>query len=99
MKKTFFLIAMIFLLAITTNAQEAYTQKMQTAVSKLDRAKSVKEYQQLANDFKAIADGQKMQWLPYYYSAFCNAKIGWLYQDDGDKIEPFADIADEQIKK
>jgi len=99
MKKTIFSIAMILLLSFVTRAQDAYMQKMQATVSRLDRANSVKEYQQLANDFIAIADEQKQQWLPYYYAAFCNAKIGWLYQDDGDKIEPFADKADEQIKK
>ncbi|HXL54834.1 MAG TPA: hypothetical protein VN958_01170, partial [Chitinophagaceae bacterium] len=71
----------------------------QQQVAKLDKASTAKDYEQLANDFKNIADAQKTQWLPYYYAAFCNAKIGWFYQDDGDKIEPYADKAEEQIKK
>jgi hypothetical protein len=51
-------------------------------------------------DFSRIADAQKNQWLPYYYAAFCNAKVGWLKQnDDPDNIEPFANKAEEEIKK
>src|SRR5260221_14296333 len=70
-----------------------------TVLAKLDQASTVKDYQQLADQFNQLGNAQNNQWLPYYYAAFCNAKIGWLYQDDGDKIEPFADKADEQIKK
>jgi hypothetical protein len=54
----------------------------------------------LASDFLRIADAQKDQWLPYYYAAFCNAKIGWLKQnDDPDNIEVFSNKAGEEIKK
>jgi hypothetical protein len=99
MKKAILLITGAVLFGFTVNAQEASTQQLQTAVSKLDKATTAKDYEQLANDFKNIANAQKTQWLSYYYAAFCNAKIGWLYQDDGDKIEPYADKAEEQIKK
>lgn len=83
----------------TVKAQEAYTQQMQQLVSRLDNANTVKDYQQLSNDFYRIASVQKTAWLPYYYAALCNAKIGWLKQDDPDNIEPFADKAEEQITK
>ena len=97
MKKTIFLIAATLMYAIS-QAQEAYIQQMQQQVAKLDKAATVKDYEQLANDFNHIADAQKTQWLPYYYAALSNAKIGWLYKDDGDRIEPYADKAEEQIK-
>jgi len=99
MKKAILSITGAIIFGLSVYAQEANTPQLQAAVSKLDKATAVKEYEQLANDFKNIADVQKTQWLPYYYAAFCNAKIGWLYQDDGDKIEPYADQAEEQIKK
>jgi hypothetical protein len=99
MKKAIILITGAVIFGFSVYAQEASTQQLQAPVSKLDKATTVKEYEQLANDFKNIADAQKTQWLPYYYAAFCNAKIGWLYQDDGDKIEPYADKAEEQIKQ
>src|SRR6266705_771346 len=98
MKKTILIIASSIMM-YAVNAQDAYTQQMQTQVAKLDNANTVKDFQQFANDFLRIADAQKTQWLPYYYAAFCNAKAGWLKQDDPDNIEPFADKADEEIKK
>jgi len=80
-------------------AQDANTQ-LQTTVTKLNNASTVKDYQQLATDFLRIADAQKTQWLPYYYAAFCNAKVGWLKQDsDPDNIDGFADKAEEEINK
>lgn len=80
-------------------AQTANTQ-LQTNVTKLDEAKTIKDYEQLASAFLNIAQTQKTQWLPYYYAAFCNAKIGWLKQDtDPDNIEDFANKAEEEITK
>ena len=85
---------------VTTFAQDAYTKQMQATVTRLDNANAIRDYQQLANDFSRIADVKKTEWLPYYYAAFCNAKIGWLKQtDDPDHIEPFANKAEEEIKK
>ncbi len=99
MKKTMLMIAVIYLLGYSTRAQNSYDQQMQAAVVKLDRAATVKDYQRLAGDFETIAEKEKNQWLPYYYAAFCNAKIGWLYEQDGDAIEPFADKAETAVKK
>lgn len=98
MKKIIFLIV-VTMMSVISYAQEAYTRQMTSTVTNIENASTVKDYQQLANDFLRIAEAQKTLWLPYYYAAFCNAKIGWLYQDDGDKIEPFAEKADVQIKR
>jgi hypothetical protein len=100
MKKTILIIAAIITMYVTVHAQDAYTQQMQATVTRLDNANTVKDYQQLANDFLRIADVQKTQWLPYYYAAFSNAKVGWLKQNnDPDNIESFANKGEEEIKK
>jgi hypothetical protein len=100
MKKAIFLFVTGLLIHAAASAQDPVTNQLQADVSKLDNAKSGQDYQELANDFIRIADVKKTDWLPYYYAAFCNAKIGWLKQDsDPDNIEPFADKADEQVKK
>jgi hypothetical protein len=96
MKKISVLIAAAWILCFSLQAQD---NEMQATVSRLDQASTVKDYQKLAGDFEAIAQKQKTGWLPYYYSAFCNAKIGWLYENDGEKIEPFADQAEKDIRK
>jgi len=99
MKKTILFIASIFMMHSVTHAQDGYTQQMQQQVNQLDEANSVRDYQQLAANFLRLAQAEKTQWLPYYYAAFCNAKVGWLKQDDPDNIEPFANKADEEIKQ
>jgi hypothetical protein len=99
MKKAILFIAFIFLTLGLIQAQDSYSQQMLATVGKLDQAVAVKDYQQLASSFESIAVSEKNKWLPYYYAAFCNAKIGWLYERDGDKIEPFADKAEMDIKK
>ncbi len=96
MEKISLFIAAAWMLCFSVQAQDP---EMLATVTKLDQANTVKEYQQLAGDFEAIAQKQKTEWLPFYYSAFCNARIGWLYQNDGEKIEPFADKAEKDIRK
>src|ERR1700757_4070715 len=84
MKKSILFIAVIFLYGHLTQAQDNYSQQMQTAVGKLDQAATVKDYQQLASGFESIAQQEKTR---------------WLYEQDGDRIEPFADKAENDIKK
>lgn len=98
MKKAILFIVSMILMQFGIYAQD-YTQQMEAAVSKLDKATTVNNYQMLASDFIRIANGHQTHWLPYYYAAYCNAKTGWLNQQNPEKIEPFANLADEQIKK
>jgi len=98
MKKLLLMVAVIAVVQLKGVAQKP-TQELASAVIKLDNAKTVADYQALANDFAQIAESGNAGWLPYYYAAFCNAKVAWLYEDDGEKIEPFANLAEEQIKK
>jgi hypothetical protein len=72
---------------------------LQNAVARLDKAGSVKEYEALEKEFSAMAASGKTAWLPYYYAAFCNAKIGFLYQDDGERVEPYSNRGEELAKK
>lgn len=94
MKKTIFILSTIFLLHSAVQSQD-----LQSLAARIDKASTVKEFQDLANEFDQLTAQQSNNWLPWYYAAFCNAKIGWLYMNDGEKIEPFANKADEQIKK
>jgi len=98
MKKTI-LIFTIIMSCVFVHAQQTPDRQLQPIVLKLDNAAKSKDYEQLANEFLQIANAQKTNWLSWYYAAFCNAKVGWLKQDDPDNIEPFANKADEQIKK
>ncbi|RAJ87778.1 hypothetical protein CLV59_101539 [Chitinophaga dinghuensis] len=94
MKKiTLLLLAICFVAA--TQAQQ-HSDALLTAVSRLDKAVSPKDYEALEKEFSNIAVTRKTEWLPYYYAALCNAQIGFLYQDDGEKIEPYSNKGADQ---
>ncbi|WP_353719374.1 hypothetical protein [Dyadobacter sp. 676] len=76
-----------------------YSARLEASVKKLDQAKSVGDFENLEKAFVQLGNTQKTEWLPYYYAAFCNAKIGFLLQDDGEKIEPYSVRGEAQIKK
>ena len=99
MKKVLFVTMAVCMSLAASFAQDSHELQLQSAVARLDKATAVKDYRQLAIDFAGIAAQQKTNWLSWYYAAFCNAKTGWLYENDGDRIEPFANLAEEQIKK
>ncbi|HJP64607.1 MAG TPA: hypothetical protein VJ844_14270 [Mucilaginibacter sp.] len=94
---------MICLLIITVIHFSGYAQSaanaLQGAVEKLDKAKTVNDYESLAKQFSGIAVAQKTSWLPWYYAAFCDAKIGFFYQNDGERIEPYSNDGEASAKK
>lgn len=92
---------MIAALLLTFSLQQVQAQStaLQAPVSRLDKARTAKDYEALEKEFAGIAATQKTDWLPYYYAALCNARIGFLYQDDGEKIEPYSNRGEEEIKK
>jgi len=92
MKQLIILIATVFVLKGSAQSQE-----LQSYVLQLDKASSAVTYQQLAEQFGKLANNQPSNWLAWYYAAFCNAKTGWLLPNDDDRIEAFADKADQQI--
>lgn len=97
MKKIIVFACALMIAAMHVQAQS--NPSLASLVAKLDKASAPKDYEQLAGNFLALAQSEKNNWLPYYYAAFCNARTGWLYHEDGDRVEPYADKGEEQIKK
>ncbi len=97
------LIISIFITALsiyTVAAQQSSSSSaLSSSVKKLDQAKTVKDYQTLEKEFSGIAIAQKTNWLPYYYAAFCNARIGFLYQDNGEDVEPYSNRGETLAQK
>jgi len=87
----------IALMTVLYYSSYAQSDALQQAVTKLDQAQTVKDYLLLEKTF-ASASGQPA-WLPPYYAALCNARIGFLLQDDGEKIEPYSDRGEAQAKQ
>jgi hypothetical protein len=77
----------------------AYDKLIAPYVDKLDNTASVAGYQSLANDFTRVSTAYPNEWMGYYYTAYCYARIAWSYQDNGEKVEPFARQAETLIRK
>lgn len=56
---------------------DKYTRSMQKYIALLDSANSTDELLSLAGSFERIGDAEKTQWLPYYYAALAQTRIGW----------------------
>lgn len=99
MKSLITAILLICTVAFTFAQNADHNAQLETAVKRLDQARSVNDFQQLEKTFVQLGNAQKTEWLPYYYAAFCNARTGFLLQDDGEKIEPYSIRGEAQIKK
>lgn len=100
MKKLVMILAGMLTLSTLAAAQQGtYEEQLQAAVAELDKTADVAGYQKLESYFVRLAGANTADWLPWYYAAFCNAKIGLLYQQEGDRIEPFSQRGEKQIKK
>lgn len=95
MKKLMLLLTAFAFLLFSARAQDP---QLTSAVAGLEFAKTVKDYQQLAAKFIQAGNAQKNNWLPFYYAALCNARIGFLLQDDGERLEPFSNEGENYAK-
>jgi tetratricopeptide (TPR) repeat protein len=77
MKKVLF--AFVLFIAASAHAQsDKFVAAMQKNLALLDSAKTVQDFQNASNAFERIADAEKTQWLPYYYSGLALSTIGWI---------------------
>ncbi len=76
MKSFIFFIA--FSAALSLHAQsDKYVAAMQKNIALLDSAKTTPDYEAVSNAFDRMGDAEKTQWLPYYYAALAETRIGW----------------------
>lgn len=60
---------------------EKYTQRLNTYVSELDTAQSVATLSSLAYRFSRLSEIETQDWMPLYYAAYCNMRIGQKTKD------------------
>jgi hypothetical protein len=76
MKKT--ILALVLLASLAAGAQtDKYTLTMQKNLALMDSAKTIDDLQNMAGAFERIGDAEKTRWLPYYYAALAQSRIGW----------------------
>lgn len=76
MKK--FIFSFILFIAVAAHAQsDKYASAMQANIALFDSAKTTADYDNITNAFVRVGDAEKTQWLPYYYAALAQTRIGW----------------------
>ena len=64
--------------ALTLHAQsDKYAAAMQKNIALLDSAQTTPDFENVSNAFIRVGDAEKTQWLPYYYAALAETRIGW----------------------
>jgi hypothetical protein len=103
MKKKILLVVFV-LAAVTSFAQsDKYIAAMEKLVPQIDTTQSITGLNELANSFQRIADAEKTQWLPYYYSALATISTANMISKGqmgmADKTDPICDKAEAQLNK
>lgn len=96
MKKLF--LSLSLLISISVFAQsDKYTEVMTSSIKQYSEAKSADEMIAIAQKFERIANAEKTQWLPFYYSSLIKTRMSFM-GIGGDK-DVVADEAQALIEK
>lgn len=99
MKTKILVVLMVFAVNFSVKADEkSYNEAMTAALEKLKTAAGPDDFTSLANQFERIAQAEKNQWLPYYYSAYASIIQTFMSQDQV-KNEKILDYAENMINE
>ncbi len=96
MKKLIILNFLILLSVLSKAQTNEYQKKMLETIAIMDAADEINNLQIAANQFQRIGEVMRNEWLPYYYSAYCDIRISYLKKDDKQK-DSYLDKAEELI--
>ncbi|ASZ13798.1 hypothetical protein CK934_24000 [Chitinophaga sp. MD30] len=75
------------------HGQQSGPVSLEAAVQQLDKASAVKDYEVLAGVFGQLTQAHPADWLPWYYAAYCNTRIAYLYRETPERITSYAERA------
>jgi hypothetical protein len=106
MKKFIVSIALCFYMIAAFAQSEKFKTAMKEKIAVLDTTQDVASLKDLSAAFERIADAEKTQWLPYYYSALSLANAGnFIYVANQSNpaelknLDALADKAEQMITK
>ncbi len=99
MRKTIFLSTALFLSMFLMASGPKYFQKMGQTLPKFGECKTIDDYQNLANQFKVIANVEDEEWLPKYYEAQCYVLMSFMERENLAKKDEYLDVAELLINK
>ncbi|EDK72352.1 conserved hypothetical protein [candidate division TM7 genomosp. GTL1] len=104
MKKYLFLLLAAVGLQFAANSQsDKFISAMKTNLALFDSAKTVEDFNKMANTFERIGDAEKTEWLPYYYAALSLNTAGWMpdlkdKDANSERVNAFCDKAEALAK-
>ncbi len=98
MKKTILIICMALFASTFISANEKYNQKMSEAIVQFNSCSTIKDFQNVANKFRVIANVETAEWLPLYYEAHCYILMSFMETTDDGK-DGYLDQADAPIER
>ena len=100
MKTAATITSMVFILfgSIAFGQTSKYKEAMLKGLSSLSTAKTSEDYSATANTFERIAQVERKDWLPVYYSAYSNLTAGLLLKDNVGK-DMYWDKALQQVQR
>jgi len=101
MKKSIVFFA-AFLMSISIFAQSPrYAEMMEKTIAEMEATRDGEVIKGIANKFERIASAEGKEWLPYYYHALCNVKMGLaaMEKNESDKIGAYVEKAQISLDK
>ncbi len=99
MKKATLIICTVCLAVTTMMANERYIQKMGETLEQFNSCRNINEFQEVANQFRVIANMETEEWLPLYYEAHCYILMSFMDKTGGDAKDAYLDKALPSIEK
>jgi len=96
MKKLVVLFTVLLSVSSVFSQNQKYVDAMNAARSGWSKAKTVEDYQAMANQFERIASVEKSEWLPNYYAALCYVLMA-MRHTDSEKQDLILDKAQNYI--
>lgn len=101
MKKLVFLLSVSLILGAANAQSEKYVKAMENLVPAVDTTRTQEGLSELANSFERIANAEKTQWLPYYYTVLCyiNKANMFFSSQQTDQIDPLMEKVEPLLNK
>ena len=84
--KNLIILNLLMLVSVFSYTQtNEYQKRMLETIAIMEVTDEINNLQKAANQFNRIGDVMQNDWLPYYYSAYCDIRISYLKKDDKQK--------------
>jgi len=99
MRRTTLLLAAMLMATVVMGQNDKYYEKMGETLAQFASISSEEEFQELANQFRVIANVEKEEWLPLYYEAHCYILMSFMDQLESGIRDAYLEKASGSIDK